>query len=85
MLTGASAPSRSHSCWVARALSSLLHPYDVLAPTVDDWCDLPVPEQAEPFAFLVDELLPLGLAPVEPICFALACMQSEWGPHGHRN
>jgi hypothetical protein len=46
---------------------------------------LPAPELAEPFAFVVDELLPLGLAPVEPSSFALACVQSAWGPHGPRN
>jgi hypothetical protein len=59
LLTGASAPLRRQACCVAHCLSSLPHPYDALAPTVDDWRDLPAPEPAEPFAFLEDELLPL--------------------------
>ena len=85
LLTGASAPLRRHACCVAVPLSSLPHPYDALAPTVDDRCDLPAPALAEPFAFLEDELLPQGLAPVEPTSFGLACVQSAWGPRGPRN
>ena len=85
LLTGASALLRRNACRVAHSLSSLPHPYDALAPTVDDWCDLPASELTEPFAFLDDELLPLGLAPVEPSSFGLACVQSAWGPHGPCN
>jgi hypothetical protein len=46
---------------------------------------LPDPEPVEPLAFLEDELLPLALAPVEPVAFALACVQSLWGGCGPRN
>lgn len=66
-------------------LSSFPHPYDSLAPTVDDWFDLPDPELPEPLAFLADEALPLGLARVEPAAFGLACVQGAWGQRGLRN
>lgn len=46
---------------------------------------LPAPELAEPFAFLEDELLPRGFAPVEPTSSGLAFVQSAWGPDGPRN
>jgi hypothetical protein len=70
---------------VPHPLPSLPHPYDALAPALEDWHDLPAPEPPEPLAFLEDEQLPLGLAPVEPSAFGLACVQSAWGPHGPRN
>ena len=54
----------------------------LLAGLVDE---LPPPERVEPFVFLVDELLPLALAPVEPVAFVLACVQASWGPYGPRN
>ena len=55
---------------------------ELLAGLVDE---LPAPERVEPRVFLEDELLPLGMAPVEPAAFALACVQAAWGPHGPRN
>ena len=47
--------------------------------------ELPAPEPVEPFAFLEDALLPPALTPVEPIAFALACVQASWGVRGPRN
>jgi hypothetical protein len=85
LLTGASALLLRHACRVPHSLSSLPHPYDALAPTLDDWHDLPAREPAEPLAFLDDERLPVALALVEPSSFGLACVQSAWGPHGPRN
>ena len=57
----------------------LPHPYDALAPTLDDWRRLPPPEPVEPFAFLEDVWLPRELTPVEPCSFGLACVKSTWG------
>jgi hypothetical protein len=70
---------------VPHPLPPLPYPYDALAPTLDDWHDLPVREPAEPLAFLEDERLPVALALVEPSAFGLACVQSAWGPQGPRN
>jgi hypothetical protein len=47
--------------------------------------ELPAPPRVAPTAFLEDDLLPHGLAPVEPTAFALACAQAIWGPRGPRN
>ena len=55
---------------------------ELLAGLVDE---LPAPERVVPRAFLEDELLPLGMAPVEPVAFVLACVQAAWGPYGPRN
>jgi len=63
----------------------LPYPYDALAPTVYDWRGLPAPERVEPVAFLEDARVPLGLTPVEPCSFTLACLQSAWGPGGPQN
>jgi hypothetical protein len=55
---------------------------ELLAGLVDE---LPAPERVEPLAFIEDELLPLAMAPVEPVAFVVACVQAAWGPHGPRN
>jgi hypothetical protein len=55
---------------------------DLLSAVVDE---LPGPAPVEPFAFLDDDLLPRTLTPVEPIAFALACVQALWGARGPRN
>jgi hypothetical protein len=55
---------------------------ELLAGLVDA---LPAPERVEPLAFIEDDLLPLAMAPVEPLAFALACVQAAWGPQGPRN
>ena len=47
--------------------------------------ELPAPRDVEPYAFLDDHLLPLALAPVEPLAFALDCAQALWGAQGPRN
>jgi hypothetical protein len=55
---------------------------ELLSAVVDE---LPAPARVEPFAFLVDPLLPPAFAPVEPTAFALACAQALWGARGPRN
>ena len=54
----------------------------LLARLIDE---LPATERVEPFAFLEDTRLPSGMTLVEPIAFALACVQAAWGPYGPRN
>jgi hypothetical protein len=56
--------------------------HELLSAMVEE---LPAPEPVEPFAFLADDLLPLALAPVEPMAYALACVQALWGARGPRN
>jgi len=54
----------------------------LLARLIDE---LPAPERIEPFAFLEDTRLPPRITLVEPLAFALACVQGAWGPYGPRN
>jgi len=56
--------------------------HQLLARLIDE---LPAPERVEPFAFLEDPRLPPSITLVEPIAFALACVQAAWGPYGPQN
>jgi hypothetical protein len=46
---------------------------------------LPALEPVQPLAFLEDTRLPQQIALVEPVAFALACVQAVWGPRGLSN
>jgi hypothetical protein len=59
-----------------------MSPAEILSNLVDE---LPAPVLVEPFAFVHDELLPTALILLEPVAFALACVQGSWGPNGPRN
>ena len=59
-----------------------MSPAELFGGLVDE---LPDPIPVEPFAFIDDDLLPRALTPVEPLAFALECLQAAWGPNGPRN
>ncbi len=55
---------------------------ELLAGMVDE---VPPAVVVVPVAFVEDPLLPAGLAPVEPVAFALECAFALWGPRGPLN
>jgi hypothetical protein len=59
-----------------------MSPFELFSRLTNEW---PAAEPVVPVVFLDDDLLPIALAPVEPVAFFLACSQATWVPDGHDN
>ena len=80
MTRGLGFPDLIHVLHIGHATP--MSPRELIDALVDE---VPAPDHAEPSLYVVDDLLPRALAPVDPAACVLTSVRSVWGPSGVRN